>query len=299
MKKLRVLCLAAAVCVLLSACAGKSADNTSSADDGKPKAQSVSTAYADKSVGFQLEMPKVGEEIAIITTNYGDIYIRFFPEAAPKAVENFKGLIKSGKYDNTIFHRVVNDFMIQGGDYENSNGTGGDSIWGGSFKDEFDSKLFNIRGSLSMANAGVDTNGSQFFINQAKSDGFSRADYDYDSVSALAQQYYDSYVKQYVDFKEYYPTLQDFLEDGMGMATLSYTVPEEVWKLYEQNGGNISLDGAFRRKGGHTVFGQVFRGMDVVDKIAAVEVDSETNKPLTDVVITCARLADCTAEYIQ
>ena len=119
---------------------------------------------SDLKVGYQTEMPKEGEEIAVMTTNMGQIKIRFFPEVAPKAVENFKTHSKDGYYNGVIFHRVIEDFMIQSGD-PNGNGTGGESIWGGSFEDEFSDKLFNITGSLSMANAGPNTNGSQFFIN--------------------------------------------------------------------------------------------------------------------------------------
>ena len=103
-----------------------------------------------------------GETIAVIKTNKGDIKVRFFPEEAPKAVENFISLAESGYYDGVIFHRVINDFMIQGGDPD-GDGTGGESAFGGKFEDEFSSKLYHFRGALSMANSGADTNGSQFF----------------------------------------------------------------------------------------------------------------------------------------
>ena len=73
-------------------------------------------------------------------------------------------------------------------------------------------------------------------------------------------------------------------------------MPDEVWKLYAENGGNIHLDGAWRATGGHTVFGQVYDGMDVVDAIAAVSVDSDTNKPLTDVVINSIKIREYTPE---
>ncbi|MBS9338947.1 peptidylprolyl isomerase [Fructobacillus sp. M2-14] len=102
---------------------------------------------------------------ATIQTNYGDIALALFPDQAPKAVENFLTSAKEGKYDNVIFHRVIKDFMIQTGDPEGT-GRGGQSIWGKPFKDEFSKELFNIRGALSMANAGPNTNGSQFFIVQ-------------------------------------------------------------------------------------------------------------------------------------
>ena len=127
---------------------------------------------SDHEIGFQLEMPEKGEEIAILHTNMGDITLRFFPDEAPKAVENFIGLAKEGKYNGVIFHRVISNFMIQGGDFENANGTGGTSIWGEDFEDEFTDVLYNITGSVSMANAGPGTNGSQFFINNASPNTF-------------------------------------------------------------------------------------------------------------------------------
>ncbi|HGF7175391.1 peptidylprolyl isomerase [Enterococcus hirae] len=100
---------------------------------------------------------------AVIKTNRGDITVQLFPELAPKTVKNFIELAKKGYYDGVIFHRVIPDFMIQGGD-PTGTGMGGESIYGESFEDEFSRELFNLRGSLSMANSGPNTNGSQFFI---------------------------------------------------------------------------------------------------------------------------------------
>ncbi|WP_025730294.1 peptidylprolyl isomerase [Atopobacter phocae] len=100
---------------------------------------------------------------AIIHTNLGDIDIALFPEHAPKTVENFVTHAKNGYYNGVIFHRVIPDFMIQGGD-PTGTGRGGESIYGRSFEDEFSTALFNVNGALSMANAGPNTNGSQFFI---------------------------------------------------------------------------------------------------------------------------------------
>ena len=116
---------------------------------------------------IQLSAPQKGDTLAVMHTNMGDIKIKLFPEKAPKMVENFVTHSKNGYYNGLKFHRVINDFMIQGGD-PRGNGTGGESIWGGSFSDEFDPELHNLRGALSMANSGPDTNGSQFFIVQAR-----------------------------------------------------------------------------------------------------------------------------------
>lgn len=187
----------------------------------------------------QLEKPAKGEKIAVMQTNMGDIKIRLFPEVAPKAVENFISHAENGYYNGLIFHRVINDFMIQGGD-PTGTGRGGESIYGHSFEDEFDLSARNYRGALSMANAGPNTNGSQFFIVQAK------------SVD-------DGLISQ----------MTDLADRGF---------PEEVTENYKKIGGTPWLD--FK----HTVFGQVFEGMDVVDNIAQVKVGPQ-DKPVNDVII--------------
>ena len=162
----------------------------------------------------QTALPEKGEQIVVMETTFGTIKIKLFPIKAPKTVENFVGLVDKGYYDGIIFHRVIPDFMIQGGD-PTGTGTGGESLWGGKFEDEFHPDLKNIRGALSMANAGPNTNGSQFFI-----------------VHAEATPWLD---------------------------------------------------------GHHSVFGQVFEGMDMVDKIVNVDRDSR-DKPLEDVVMEKVRL---------
>ncbi len=112
-----------------------------------------------------------GETIAVMETSKGTIKLRFFPEQAPLAVENFLTLAEEGYYDGITFHRILGDFMIQSGD-PTGTGSGGKSIYTdvvgnrGYFADEFSDELFNFRGALSMANSGTDSNGSQFFIVQ-------------------------------------------------------------------------------------------------------------------------------------
>ena len=188
----------------------------------------------------QLALPATGDLVAIMHTNMGDISIRLFPDHAPKAVENFTTHAKDGYYDGIVFHRVIKDFMIQGGD-PTATGCGGESIWGRNFKDEFCYELHNLRGALSMANAGPGTNGSQFFIVQA------------DSV---------------------HPSLLEQMKD----PRLADAYPAECAEAYAKVGGTPHLD--FR----HTVFGQVYAGMEVVDAIANVATN-RNDKPLEDVVI--------------
>ncbi|MCG7341517.1 peptidylprolyl isomerase [Staphylococcus auricularis] len=98
-------------------------------------------------------------------TNKGDMTFKLFPDLAPKTVENFVTHAKNGYYDGITFHRVIHDFMIQGGD-PTATGMGGESIYGAAFEDEFSLQLFNLYGALSMANSGPNTNGSQFFVVQ-------------------------------------------------------------------------------------------------------------------------------------
>jgi len=102
--------------------------------------------------------------IATLHTTDGDIKIQLLPDVAPKLSENFWRLADAGKYDGTKFHRVIPGFMIQGGDFENGDGTGGESYWGGLLPDEISPTVSHVRGAVSMANRGANTNGSQFFI---------------------------------------------------------------------------------------------------------------------------------------
>lgn len=191
----------------------------------------------------QMELPTEGETVATIKVkDYGDIKVKFFNDVAPKAVENFTTLAKQGYYNGVIFHRVIDEFMIQGGD-PTGTGTGGESIWGKGFGEEIDFGLVPYRGSLCMASTGYGRNGigSQFFITQA------------------------NYSEQ----------------TEMLMKQGGY--PEGLIKEYKTYGGYPSLYLQY------TVFGQVFEGMDIVDKIAKVQTHTTANgqadKPVKDVII--------------
>ena len=161
----------------------------------------------------QTDMPKKGDQIAVLFTQYGTVKIRLFSDKAPEMVKNFTTLAKDKKYDGNIFHRVVKDFVIQGGDFTNANGTGGHSYKGPGtqLEDEISPDLKHIRGAVSMANAGPNTNGSQFFI----------------------------------------------------------VLPK---------------DGASFLNGGYSIFGQVYEGMEAVDKIAETPVGAY-DRPISDIKI--------------
>jgi len=189
--------------IMLTGCTSSDQQDLDKFYQGGPPVTNNNMAKFD-----QTAKPAKGEQIVVMETTMGTIKIRLFQTMAPKTTENFIGLIDKKYYNGIIFHRVIPDFMIQGGD-PTGTGTGGASLWGGKFNDEFHKDLKNIYGAVSMANSGPNTNGSQFFIVQKK-DGTS-----------------------WLDNK-------------------------------------------------HSVFGQVFEGMDIVEKIAKVDRDSN-DKPKTKV----------------
>jgi len=248
MKKIAMTMMAAVVALSVAGCA-KSAN---AERYGEPFGAAPKGGYA------QLNEPKSGDPIAIMETSMGTIKIRLFPEYAPKTVENFTTLAEDGYYDGITFHRVQDNFMIQGGD-PNGNGTGGRSKWGTPFEDEFTPQLHNIRGALSMANSGPNTNGSQFFIVQS-----------YDAPP------------EYVEYFRSVANEEGEWFDGTPIKA-SDLYQEEFNKVYEEQGGAQGLDYV------HSVFGQVYEGMDVVDAIANVETtfaaNGEQSKPVEDVVI--------------
>ncbi len=190
----------------------------------------------------QMSMPKDGETIAIMhVKNFGDIKFKFFEDIAPKAVENFLTHSKNGYYNGVTFHRVINEFMIQGGDPEGT-GMGGESIWGSGFGTELDYNLVPYRGSLCMAMSSFPNSiGSQFFITQA------------------------------------HP------QEEMASALKKGGYPEGLIEEYKKYGGYLSLYMQY------TVFGQVYEGLEVVDKIAQVETykteEEQKDKPVQDVII--------------
>ncbi len=262
-----VLCLAA---VTLTTACGQKATTPSPTPDAPaatPTPAATATAPADAKpkvpaepiVLPQLSAPKSGEDIAVMETSLGTIKLRFFPEYAPKSVENFVTHAKDGYYDNVTFHRVIKDFVIQSGD-PTGTGSGGESIWKGVFEAEITPSLHHIRGALAMAHTpdSVDTNGSQFYIVQN------------DKVAEEAKAELERILEQQDE-----PIGKDENDNEILMSML---FPTEIAQKYLEVGGSPELDY------GYTVFGQVIEGMDIVDKIAAVDV-GDNNKPNEDIVI--------------
>lgn len=221
-KTLAIFCAVLLVAAFAAGCKGRSEPSTSGSEppssseditEMNPEDLSVEEIAAhneqlrEEDVNLlQFEDAQPGDEIAVITTSEGEIRIKLFREQAPKTVENFVTLAKEGYYNGLTFHRVIDGYMIQGGD-PNGNGTGGRSIYKNEkgdyipFEDEFSTDLWHFRGALSMANSGKNTNGSQFFVVQAT-----------EILKATAED----------------------------MRRIAY--PEKVIEKYEENGGAPGLD---------------------------------------------------------
>lgn len=162
----------------------------------------------------QMALPVAGDVVAVFVTNMGEFKVRLFPDLVPETYKNFLHHAQSANYNDTIFHRVIEDFMIQGGDIEGLSGRGGYSYKGEgtTIAEEFHPALKHVRGALSMAKTAFpSTTGSQFFVVQ-------------------------------------------------------------------------NLEGTHYLDNQHSVFGQVYEGMDIVDTIATIETDYN-DQPLEDVVL--------------
>lgn len=303
MKKTIAVILALVTAASMSACGAKNdKEITSSEDTSSKNLQATSEASQEDAEPVDVEAFKEQMDalyagtgdyadlpVAALETSEGTIKIRLFPEQAPKAVENFIGLAKQGYYDGLTFHRVMNDFMIQGGDPK-GDGTGGESMWNKPFEDEFSDLLHNFRGSLSMANSGSNTNGSQFFIVQNKN-AFAgdEEESQYLLTMYMNKELYNATKqleeaqkagKSEEEINQMIESLNEELntKQAQGVPEDYMAMMDPVMELYREEGGTPYLDNK------HTVFGYVFEGMDVVDKIAQVET-GENDKPVSDVLI--------------
>lgn len=213
--------------------------------------------------------PQVGDDIIIMKfQGYdGEVKIRLFPEYAELGVENFIGLASQGYYDGLTFHRIMADFMIQGGDPLGT-GTGGESVWGGKFDGGTSDKLTHAAGALAYANSGAtpesnsptSSDGSQFYI-------------------VTGETYNDDYL--------------DMLESN------GYNFSDDVKKILNSAGGAPWLDG------GYTIFGQVYEGLDIIFSVQDVEVyqgnmfNPEVSTPVEPVVLEYVKVGKYEGEELR
>lgn len=266
-KVLAALVCGAAAASCLTACGKELTVTTGSQTDGNNSdssaAATTQSGEAENVPVANFTAPQDGEQIVIINfKDYGEVKIKLFPEYAEKGVENFTELAKQGYYDGLIFHRIIKDFMIQGGDPLGT-GTGGASIWGDKFEGGTDPHLIHTAGAVAYANSGptmdnpspTASNGSQFYI--------------------VTGEVYDGETLAQMD--AYYQ---------LGLS-------EEATSLYSTIGGAPWLDG------GYTVFGQVFEGLDIIFELQNVATDAGTNKPLQDVVMESVTVAEYSGEELR
>lgn len=237
--------------------------NPESCSEKEEPADRNAAAYEE-----QMRMPAEGEQIAVIETSLGTMKIRLFPQYAPKTVANFVGLVEQGSYNDMLFHRVVNTFMIQTGDTDGvADGVGGTTADGNPLPDEYNNGLYHFCGAVSMAHTGAPESGSsQFFIVQRNSEAL-----------AMLQLTGDSLVSNY----GYDERVSSFYALLGGTPELDYEV-------------RVASKPADKQSLPHTVFGQLFEGYDVLDKIASVEVTTnaagEKCVPVEPVTVSSIRL---------
>ncbi len=233
-----------------------------------------------------------GDLYAVISVkNFGDIKIKLYPEEAPYSVYNFIECVKTGRYTGRNFHRLIENFMIQGGS-PNGLGGGGECIDGGSFKNEVNTSLRHYYGALCYACSALGDLSDGFYIVNAKGSSDPASDYKntYAANAMKAANYrvqldqldkstenYDLIMSRGTELYEYTVTSADAIK------AMNDTITDAVTKTYQERGGISRLDGMY------TVFGQTVEGFDVIDKITAVEKVDDGNgnisKPAVDIII--------------
>jgi peptidylprolyl isomerase len=237
------------------------------------------------------------ETYVLIETDLGNMKVRLYNET-PLHRDNFLKLVKEGFYNGTLFHRVIKDFMIQGGDPDSKNAQPGQALGNGdpgyTIPAEFNSSLFHKKGALAAARQGDDVNpeqassGSQFYIVQGRTFTPEELDRLQDRINSMKQQnlFYKNLEKERdLNGRRESPLNDSLLQRNAINKTreqlshyVPYVIPEEQRSLYSTLGGTPHLDANY------TVFGEVVDGLDVVDKIASVKTDA-LNRPVQDIHI--------------
>lgn len=300
LRKILIGTILAALCVTsLSSCksGGNASGDSSSTAEATSESSSPTAEATNESSSPDLSgnigdveiLP--GDTVAEIEVEgFGTIKAKLFPDIAPIGVENFKQLADKGYYDGKNIHRVVESFMLQGGS-ENGDGTGGDAAYTGGdssstdFGTEINRNARHFYGALCYANA-LGRNTTQFYIvNSKEPQDISNVDLsDLETSVEILKKYVGSAEPGSAEYK-YYSSMQKQYEATADW--LKSPTKEEINK-YKEVGGVYYLDG------GYTVFGQVVEGLDVVDKISAVEVtensSGELSQPVEDIIIKTVRV---------
>ena len=270
-----------------------STDSTSSGETSIPADEEVGiTSSKPREIdGFtgnvEAVSPKEGDLIATFEIeDYGTIKAVLFPEAAPLGVENFQKLCDSGYYNGLRIHRVLKDFMIQGGSL-NGDGTGGDAlVEDGKFGIETAQNARHFYGALCYANA-AGMNTTQFYIVNNKTPVDLESEYDVDKGKANIDEG-KAVIKEYLDNGDSATAeaIRQEVQTSQNRLDMVEGATDEIIKKYAEEGGVYYLDGNY------TVFGQVFEGFDVLDALSEVMVGSngngsnpEISKPVVPIII--------------
>ncbi len=252
MKKIIHVLMVCLLLVVLSGCAAKTSTNNTNnttyatkqteegetnmkANENTDNSNTIENIDYKAAAEKQMALPNRGDTVATIKVkNFGDIKVKFFEDVAPKAVENFVTHAKEGYYNGVTFHRVIEEFMIQGGDPEGT-GRGGESIWGSGFEEELSYELVPYRGSLCMASAGTGTSslGSQFFITQANYlNAMETYLKQYQYPEGLLEQYkqYGGYMSLYLQY-----TIFGQVYEGMDVVDAIAKVKTETTEEGQEN----------------------------------------------------------------
>lgn len=267
-----LMCAVLAAGMLLTGCNGGSdSDNSESSSSTSVAGSADLTDFAGNTVEVT---PKEGDLVATFEIEgYGSIKAVLFPEAAPVGVENFQKLCEAGYYKGLKIHRVLKDFMLQGGSL-NGDGTGGDALVnGGSFGIETNDNLRHFYGALCYANAGGQNSTQFYIVNNKVYDPAEDIKAIEESLAEVRELLKQAESDSQADAVEYYKSYED------AFVKLLDTLPS-----YAGRGGYPSLDGSY------TVFGQVYEGFDVIDSISEVETelggDGNMSKPVKDIIIS-------------
>lgn len=278
-----IACVLAAACLTLAAgCGDKTTSDSSKTDNSSADIVEISGNIGETVL-------QSGDKIAVFEIEgYGTIKAKLLPDVAPKGVENFIKLADSGFYDGLTIHRVIADFMLQGGSL-NGDGTGGEAADGGSFGVETSDSARHFYGALCYANAAGQNTCQFYIVNNKQPQDITQIDL---ANIEYAAEVYGGYkdmcaegtaeYSYYSAMESYYARLADMIENAS----------DAVKGKYLKVGGTPSLDG------GYTVFGQVYEGFDVIDAISACEVEAnagdELSKPVDTITITSVKVTEYT-----
>ncbi|MCM1076019.1 MAG: peptidylprolyl isomerase [Bacteroides sp.] len=278
---------------------GSCSPTSATANNSTPETDNNTTTVMDNNT------INPGDVKVLLHTTLGDITLLLYGDT-PRHTENFVKLVKSGHYDGLLFHRVINDFMIQGGDPESRDAAKGKMLGGGDMSYEIEAEIdfpkhFHHRGAIAAARQGDAVNperkssGSQFYIVTGRK--FSAGQLDAMEKKAVMQHKQDVFNKLSEEYRDSIMAMRrnrdnaglEELRDKLAKETEQLTANDTTYFTPEQRETYMKIGGTPHLDGTYTVYGRVLEGMDIVDKIQQVETDGN-DRPIEDVRIISAKV---------